>query len=79
DYPAPDITIQENSLASIIYTSGSTGKPKGVMLSHKNIVCNTRAICQSLDLSRADIQMVVLPFFYVMGNSLLNSHFAVGG
>ena len=26
-----------------------------------------------------DIQMVVLPFFYVMGKSLLNSHFAVGG
>ena len=79
DYSAPDITIQETSLASIIYTSGSTGKPKGVMLSHKNIVCNTHAICQSLDLSPADIQMVVLPFFYVMGNSLLNSHFAVGG
>jgi hypothetical protein len=26
-----------------------------------------------------DIQMVVLPFFYVFGKSLLNTHFAVGG
>lgn len=79
--PAPQlhITLNKDALASIIYTSGSTGKPKGVMLSHKNIVFNTLAICQSLDLSHTDIQMVVLPFFYVMGKSLLNSHFAVGG
>lgn len=75
----PDVSLDKNSLASIIYTSGSTGKPKGVMLSHQNIISNTHAICQSLELSDADIQMVVLPFFYVMGKSLLNSHFAVGG
>lgn len=76
---APDISIQANDLASIIYTSGSTGKAKGVMLSHENIVSNTNSICQYLCLGRDDIQMVVLPFFYVMGKSLLNTHFAVGG
>jgi long-chain acyl-CoA synthetase len=75
----PDISIQANDLASIIYTSGSTGKAKGVMLSHENIVSNTYSICQYLCLGRDDIQMVVLPFFYVMGKSLLNTHFAVGG
>jgi acyl-CoA synthetase (AMP-forming)/AMP-acid ligase II len=32
-----------------------------------------------LNLTGKDIQMVVLPFFYVMGKSLLNTHFAVGG
>jgi long-chain acyl-CoA synthetase len=68
-----------SDLASIIYTSGSTGKPKGVMLSHGNIVSNTLAICRSLEMTSDDIQMVVLPFFYVMGKSLLNSHFSVGG
>ncbi len=66
------------SLSSIIYTSGSIGKPKGVMLSHKNIVSNVHAICQSLNIVSTDIQMVVLPFFYVMGKSLLNTHFAAG-
>lgn len=71
--------IQPNDLASIIYTSGSTGKPKGVMLSHQNIVANVNSICQYLSLSHKDIQMVVLPFFYVMGKSLLNTHIAVGG
>jgi acyl-CoA synthetase (AMP-forming)/AMP-acid ligase II len=75
----PDIPVEEDSLASIIFTSGSMGVPKGVMLSHRNIVSNTHAICQYLELSCDDIQMVVLPFFYVMGKSLLNTHFAVGG
>jgi acyl-CoA synthetase (AMP-forming)/AMP-acid ligase II len=75
----PECEIDENSLASIIYTSGSTGAKKGVMLSHSNIVSNTFSICQYLQLTMTDIQMVVLPFFYVMGKSLLNTHFAVGG
>jgi len=75
----PEISIDESDLASIIYTSGSTGIPKGVMLSHKNIVSNTKSICRYLDLKDKDIQMAVLPFFYVMGKSLLNTHFAAGG
>jgi long-chain acyl-CoA synthetase len=77
--PNLDLPIPESNLAGIIYTSGSTGEPRGVMLSHRNIVSNTHAICQYLQLTNEDIQMVVLPFFYVMGKSLLNTHFAVGG
>ncbi len=77
----PDINlpIAQSDLASIIYTSGSTGKPKGVMLTHGNLTSNTRSICEFLKLTGDDIQMAVLPFFYVMGKSLLNTHFAVGG
>lgn len=69
----------ETNLANIIYTSGSTGKPKGVMLSHANIVSNVKSICDYLQLTAEDIQMAVLPFFYVMGKSLLNTIIAVGG
>jgi long-chain acyl-CoA synthetase len=71
-------SINPKDLASIIYTSGSTGKPKGVMLTHRNIVSNVHGICQSLKIVDSHIQMVVLPFFYVMGKSLLNTHFAAG-
>jgi len=75
----PHLTLAANGCASIIFTSGSTGKPKGAMLSHKNIVANTRSICQYLSITHRDIQMVVLPFSYVMGKSLLNTHIAAGG
>lgn len=71
--------IKKKQLASIIYTSGSSGTPKGVMLSHANIVANAESICEYLQLTFDDIQMVVLPFFYVMGKSLLNTIFAAGG
>lgn len=75
----PGLAIDPNSCAAIIYTSGSAGKPKGAMLSHANIAANTRAVIEYLELTSSDVQMVVLPFFYVMGKSLLNTHFAVGG
>jgi long-chain acyl-CoA synthetase len=74
-----DLPIDPSRLACLIYTSGSTGIPKGAMLTHRNIVHNTDSICTYLNLTSDDRQMVVLPFFYVMGKSLLNTHFAVGG
>lgn len=72
-------TLDDGALAAIVYTSGSTGEPKGVMLSHRNVVANALSIVEYLRLTERDIQMVVLPFYYVMGKSLLTTHFAVGG
>jgi acyl-CoA synthetase (AMP-forming)/AMP-acid ligase II len=66
-------------LASIVYTSGSTGKPKGVMLSHLNLVSNTKSTVSYLRLQETDRIMVVLPFHYIYGTSLLYTHLAVGG
>jgi len=75
----PDIRCIDIDIASIVYTSGSTGKPKGVILTHQNIVTNTRSIVEYLQLTPDDRIMVVLPFYYIYGKSLLNTHFSVGG
>ena len=67
------------SCAEIIFTSGSTGKPKGVMVSHKNLIANTSSIVEYLKLTSDDRMLVVLPFYYCYGLSLLHTHLRVGG
>ena len=66
-------------LAEIVYTSGSTGKPKGVMLTHLNLVSNMKSIRNYFKLTSNDRIMVILPFYYIYGKSLLLTHFLVGG
>ncbi len=75
----PSRRVTEQDIASIVYTSGSTGQPRGAVLSHLNIVSNVGSIVAYLGLTPADRIMVVLPFHYIYGKSLLNTHFAVGG
>jgi acyl-CoA synthetase (AMP-forming)/AMP-acid ligase II len=69
----------DSDLAQIIYTSGTTGKPKGVMLTHRGLMANTESIAAYLKLSEHERTMVILPFFYSYGNSLLLTHVFVGG
>lgn len=68
----------DNDLAVIIYTSGTTGKPKGVMLSHDNISANADSIIEYLKLTPDDKIMVILPFYYSYGMSLLTTHIKAG-
>ncbi len=65
-------------LAEIVYTSGSTGKSKGVMLSHLNLISNMRSTCNYLKLTEDDRVMVILPFYYIYGKSLLLTHIMTG-
>lgn len=65
--------------AEIIFTSGSTGEPKGVMLSHKNLIANTTSIVEYLKITDNDRILIVLPFYYCYGLSLLHTHLRVGG
>lgn len=67
-----------DQIAEIIFTSGSTATPKGVMLTHNNIIANTNSIIQYLNLNEDDIMLVVLPFFYCYGLSLLHTHIRAG-
>ena len=80
-YPSvnPEVRGIDLDLAEIVYTSGSTGQPKGVMLTHLNIVSNMKSIASYLHLTDRDRIMVILPFYYIYGKSLLLTHFLVGG
>lgn len=74
-----DKNFDGDQIAEIIFTSGSTSTPKGVMLTHNNIIANTNSIIQYLNLKSDDIMLVVLPFFYCYGLSLLHTHIRAGG
>ncbi|MBZ0236242.1 MAG: acyl--CoA ligase [Deltaproteobacteria bacterium] len=73
------LLIADTDPAAIIYTSGSTGRPRGAVLTHRNIVANVRSIVSYLELTPADRTLVLLPFYYVYGLSLLHMTFASGG
>ncbi len=73
------IETKDKDIAEIIFTSGSTGKPKGVMLSHRNLISNTASIVEYLELDNDSRMLVVLPFYYCYGLSLLHTHLRSGG
>jgi long-chain acyl-CoA synthetase len=62
--PVPDLDPKQD-LAAILYTSGTTGRPKGAMLTHDNLLSNTRSVVSALRLEPGrDRLLVVLPMFH---------------
>jgi long-chain acyl-CoA synthetase len=63
-----DIVVEDlppATLATICFTSGTAGRPKGVMLSHGNILANTRQ-CEATRMARADdVFFSVLPLSHM--------------
>ena len=55
-----------NELATIVYTSGTTGPPKGVMLSHKNILTNSFAGLQCMNVYPDDTFLSFLPISHML-------------
>jgi acyl-CoA synthetase (AMP-forming)/AMP-acid ligase II len=74
-----DAQLAPDDLASLMFTSGSTGEPNAVKVSHRNIVANTDSIIEYLGLRQDDRMLVLLPFDYCFGLSLLHTHLRVGG
>lgn len=78
-HPSQNESAGGDDLAQIIFTSGSTSVPKGVMITHENLIANTESILDYLHLREDETMLVVLPFFYCYGLSLLHTHMRVGG
>lgn len=64
--------------AVLMFTSGTTNLPRAVRVTHNNIRANTNSIIEYLALRRSDRVLVILPFFYCYGASLLHSHLRLG-
>ncbi|MCK1981809.1 MULTISPECIES: long-chain-fatty-acid--CoA ligase [Peribacillus] len=59
----------DNDLALLQYTGGTTGFPKGVMLTHKNMLANTKMCNAWLYKNKRGEERIlaILPFFHVYG------------
>lgn len=80
--PAPGVDhvrpVEVDADAVLVFTSGTTSSPRAVRVSHGNIRANTDSIIEYLELTSGDKILVVLPFSYCYGASLLHTHLRVG-
>ena len=65
--------------AALMLTSGTTALPRAVRITHRNIQANTDSIVEYLGLNASERMLVILPFYYCYGTSLLHTHLRVGG
>ncbi len=59
--------IAPEDIAFLQFSSGSTGQPKGVMLTHANLLANTRAIIAAGRLHSDDVMLSWMPLTHDMG------------
>lgn len=87
DGPAPSTSAEDGPTfapvrpdddAVLAFTSGTTGRPRAVRQTHANLQANTGSILGYLPLTDRDRILVVLPFSYVFGASLLHTHLRIG-
>jgi long-chain acyl-CoA synthetase len=58
-------------IALIAYTSGTTGNPKGVVLTHHNLLTNSRLLCEAEQYLPSDELMAYLPMAWI-GDSIFS-------
>lgn len=67
--PSSFATVERTAddLAALLYTSGTTGRSKGAMLTHGNLVSNTRALIETWRFTASDVLIHALPIFHTHG------------
>jgi len=65
NWTEPD--VDADTIAFLQYTSGSTGSPKGVILTHGNMLHNSRMIHAGFEHTRSGIGVFWLPSYHDMG------------
>jgi acyl-CoA synthetase (AMP-forming)/AMP-acid ligase II len=78
DWPTTDASHDIHQDAALMLTSGTTALPRAVRITHRNIQANTDSIIEYLSLDQNERIMVILPFYYCFGTSLLHTHLRVG-
>lgn len=62
--------INEKYTAACLYTSGTTGEPKGAMLSHHNLIFDTKKTIEHLKVDDSDRYICVLPMFHAFAETV---------
>ncbi|KAL4946840.1 hypothetical protein BDV06DRAFT_181636 [Aspergillus oleicola] len=65
--PSRETQLQPEDVCNLQFTSGSTGNPKAAMLTHHNLVNNSRFIGDRMNLTSFDILCCPPPLFHCFG------------
>lgn len=65
----------DTNLAYVLFTSGSTGFPKGVSITHKCVIDYTSWVCETFDVTCAEILANQAPFYF--DNSVLDIYSSI--
>jgi fatty-acyl-CoA synthase len=60
--------VKTHDVAMMQYTSGTTGFPKGVMLTHHNLINQSRVACTRGDLRDDERYVTAMPLFHIAGS-----------
>jgi len=63
----PAVSLASTDVAFLTYTSGTTGVPKGARNTHGNVVFNSQAYRDWIDLSSDEVILGVAPLFHITG------------
>lgn len=63
-----------DDIATFVYTSGTTGPPKAVMLSHSNVICNSKAFAMHVPAFETDVLLSYLPLCHIAERTLSAYH-----